>query len=404
MVTCHGLRSLSVEVKLLLAILAIAVAVSVAGRQLVASAYERSVAAVGAASLQSAASAFEAREQSELEKLAAVLDALLSHPGLREAFLARDRARLLSIATPLFETMKRRDGVSHWYFHEPDPGRAVVLRVHRPELFGDRVDRVTLRRAAETRELGAGKELGKTSFALRAVRPWFHEGALVGYMELAVDIDGFLAAMKARTGDEYGLVVRKAFLDEREWASALGSRANTWNDRADVVVVDATSFTDGLVDHVDDLEAVPERGRVLGEVERADRAFVRGVFPLRDAAGRNVGALFVLRDFTAHRATKHEGLARVSLGLLGLALAGAGATFLATRLLVFRRLRRLRRALERHVAEEHLPPGRVVELRSEDELGRLETLFQRLADVRGGGAGSPGPSAPDRGAATDRRG
>jgi hypothetical protein len=396
------LRSLSVELKLLLAFVAIAAVVSLASRRVVGAAYERSVSAVAAASLQ--ADAFEARERSELDKLAAVLDALLAHPELRDAFAARDRDRLLALAAPIFETLRRRDGVSHWYFHAPDPERTVFLRVHRPELFGDRVDRVTLRRAAETRDLGAGKELGKTSFALRAVRPWLHDGVLLGYMELAVEIDGFLAAMKARTGDEYGLVVRKGFLDEREWASALGSRANTWNDRADVVVVDATSFTDGLVDFAGDLDAVPEHGRVLGEIERADRAFVRGVFPLRDASGRRVGALFVLRDFTAHRATKHEQLARVSLALVVFALAGAGAVALGVRLLVFRRLARLRRALERRAAEERLPPARVVELRSEDELGRLEGLFERLADARAPRDGPPGAAAADGGAATQRRG
>ncbi len=65
------------------------------------------------------------------------------------------------------------------------------------------VDRATLTKAIETKGLGAGKELGKTAFALRVVRPWFgQDGKLLGYLELGEEIDHFLGRMKAQTGDD----------------------------------------------------------------------------------------------------------------------------------------------------------------------------------------------------------
>jgi hypothetical protein len=254
----------------------------------------------------------------------------------------------------------------------------VFLRVHRPEVRGDRVDRAVLRRAAETRELGAGKELGKTAFALRAVRPWFHEGQLLGYMELGEDVHGFLAAMKARTGDEYGLLVKKEFLDEKAWASALGSRANTWNDRPDVVVVDTTTFTDGIVDHQGDLGAVPEEGVLLGPVTRNERRWIRGIFPVHDAGGRQVGGLFVLHDQTAQHVAVRAGYVESFFVLVAIGVAAALLVILAIHRLVFVRLERLRREMEARAASAELPPGRVVQLRSEDELGRLEAMFHRI--------------------------
>ena len=266
------MRSLSVQLKLILIVVALALAASLVAARTAGEIFEKNVEDAALAVLQSAADAFDAQERSDVEKLAATLDALLASDDLRAAFVARDRPRLLAAAAPLFATMHARDRITHWYFIEPGPSPTVFLRVHRPELFGDVVDRATLRIAAETRELGAGKELGRTAFALRAVRPWFHEGKLLGYMELAEEIDHFLGAIKARTGDEYGLLVKKKFLDEKAWAAVLGPRANTWNDRPDVVVVDTTTFTEGIIDFDGDVESIPDGGLALDEIARGDRS------------------------------------------------------------------------------------------------------------------------------------
>jgi hypothetical protein len=370
--------SLSVEIKLGIAVLAACLLAAVAGARVTGGIFEQNMEDAALATLQGAAEAFASQERSEVEKLAATLDVLLANDELRGAFVARDRARLLAAAEPLLRTMSRRDRITHWYFIEPEPARTVFLRVHRPGLFGDPVDRVTLQRAIDTRELGAGKELGRTAFALRAVRPWFHDGKLLGYVELAEEIDHFLAAMKSRTGDEYGLLVKKKFLDEKAWASVLGPRANTWNDRPDVVVVDTTTFTEGIIDFSGDIELIPDRGVALGELVRGERAFVRGIFPVRDAAGRKVGGLFVLHDFTRHHAALRAGMLQAFLALLALAVATAAAIALLVHRLVFARLRRLREHLETHAGAAGLPPSRVVELGSDDELGRIEGLFRRV--------------------------
>lgn len=372
------MRSISVEVKLVVAMIAIALAVAISGARLSGSIFQRNVERAGLDALQGAAAVFAAQERAEIEKLAATLDALLANDELREAFAARDRARLLAAAEPTLSIMRERDGITHWYFHTPDPDRRVFLRVHRPLVHGDRVERVTLARAAETRDLGAGKELGRTAFALRAVRPWIEDGRVIGYMELAEDIHGFLAAMKARTGDEYGLLVSKRFLDEAAWASALGTRANTWNDRPEVVVVDTTTFTDGIIDYAGDVQAIPDSGELLGAIERNDRRYVRGIFPVRDAAGRQVGGLFVLHDQTAQSLAVRAGYLESFLVLVVLALLAAGTVIWMVHRLVFVRLARLRLEMEARASSAELPPGRVVQLRSEDEIGRLEAMFHRI--------------------------
>jgi hypothetical protein len=368
------MRSTSLELKLVFAVLLIATAVGAGGAALAGRIFERQVEGTAQQVLQTAADAFAAQQRGEVEKLGSTLDALLANDDLREAFERRDREALVRSTRPLFETMQDRDRITHWYFVEPDPSRAVFLRVHKPELSGDRIERVTFRRAVETRELGAGLELGKTAFALRVVRPWVHEGRVIGYMELAEEIDHFLNAMKTRTGDEYGLLVKKKFLDEKKWARVLGPRANTWNDRPDVVVVDTTAFTDGIIDFDGDLERIPDSGEALGEVVRGDRAFVRGIFPVRDAAGRQVGGLFVLHDFTAQHAAVRTGVGMAFLILLTSSLGGAAATLVLMHRLVFARLGRLRLRAEALAARAG--SDRPALQASTDDLGRLEALIE----------------------------
>ncbi len=295
----------SVELKLTLFVVAVCVGCALGAAGIAGRIFERKLEEASVVTLQGAAREFAAQEQSEIDKLASTLDVLLADPRLREAFVAHDRQRLMDVAAPLFATLRDHDRVTHWYFIEPEPARTAFLRVHRPELHGDRVGRSTLLKAIETHDLGAGKELGLTAFALRVVRPWFYEGKVIGYVELAEEIDHFLSGMKHRTGDEYALLVKKKFLDEKNWAAVAGHRPNTWNERPNDVVVDRTFRVRGIINHVADLEDVPDDGDMRGEIVRDEGTFLGGLFPVRDATGRKVGGLFVLHDFTRpHRAMR----------------------------------------------------------------------------------------------------
>jgi hypothetical protein len=343
---------------------------------------EASMEGAAAESLRLAAGMFSALERGDADKMASTLDALMARDDLREAFLARDRARLQAAAEPIFRVLRERDGITHWYFIEPS--RECFLRVHKPDLYGDRIARTTLARAAETGGLAFGKELGQTAFALRVVRPWVVDGRTLGYLELAEEIDHFLVRMKRETGNEFGILVKKSFLDEQAFARVLGGSGRAWGARADVAVVDTTTFTQGIIDFQGDLDAVPDAGRLLEEEVRDGRAWIRGIFPMRDAADRRVGALFVLHDFTP----THEGLARGRRRTMGvvvlLSLAGLALVWGAIEWLVFARLRRSLSLLER---------GPVALGGRRDELERLERLAGGVAATRpraSGGEPRPG--------------
>jgi hypothetical protein len=294
--------------------------------------------------LRAVARSFAGLERADVEKLNAAADALASNEVLRRAFVARDRAALQAAASPVFQHLRARGGITHLYFIEPD--RTCFLRVHAPELHGDRIDRVTLALAERSGDGGAGKELGRTAFALRAVRPLRDaRGAVIGYLEVGEEIDHFLARMKQQTSDDFALVVQKKYLDEAAWAEMSRPARSTWNDRPDVVVVNTTTFTRGIVDFQGDLGTIPEDGTFLDEHVEEARTLVRGVFPVRDAADRQVGALFVLHDFTELRALHDAAQRRGLFVVLGLAAAVLALLALGVERLVVAPLAREREQL-----------------------------------------------------------
>ncbi|HEX9399530.1 MAG TPA: cache domain-containing protein [Anaeromyxobacter sp.] len=378
---------MSIRAKLIVAIFASMVALALATGTFVRSAGERNVRISAEQAISSAGEAFAAMERADVEKLDATLGALSAHPGLSEAFAARDRPRLLSVAAPIFEELEAQHDITHFYFLEPEPSRTCFLRVHRPEQFGDVVTRATLTRAIASGALGAGKELGQTAFALRVVRPWYgRDRRLLGYVELGEEIDHFLVRMKAQTGDEYGLLVEKAFLDERAWAATREGRRNNWDDRPRTVVVDTTTPDEAIIDFEGDLSSVPERGLLLEEDEHDGRTFVRGIVPVKDAAGRRVGGLFVRHDISALHASSLEARRGIYLVLLAVAAVLAALLVRLVNGLVFRRLDRMVATMEGLSARLAAGDYDVVAPRAtaNDEIGRFEEFLGRFLQVVAG--------------------
>jgi hypothetical protein len=364
----------SIRRPLAVALLAGVVTVAVAAAVLIGHLYEHATEAAAADTLRASHGMFHALERGDVKKMDAALGALLEDEELRRLFLARDRDGLLRAALPRFQDLQARDGITHWYFIDPD--RRVVLRVHRPSLFGDRVDRLTLARAAESHDVGAGLELGQTAFALRVVRAWMVDGQLIGYLELAEEIDHFLVRLKQETGNELGVVVKKQFLDEAAWARVTGKARNTWNARPDVVVVDTTTFSEGMADVPGDVAAIPPEGLVLDEEVRGAQAWLRGFFPIDDVAGRQVGALAVLHDFSRMHQLMAAGRRQVLLVVLGMSLLACLVVWLALERWVLGPLRLLAEDAEQARGAAPPAPG-------DDELARL----RRLLAPPGGGAG-----------------
>jgi hypothetical protein len=241
--------------------------------------------------VRGAASAFAKLEKADVDMLSKALDKLVADPALITPFLARDREKLLAVAKPIFDKLKAENQITHFYFLDTEPARTCFLRVHKPEQFGDRVDRDTLLAAIATQKIGYGKELGKTAFALRVVKPVRSGGKVVGYMELGEEIDHFFERMKRQTDDDYGLLVDNQHVDRAELARVRND--DRWDERPDVVLINSTMWDEKRIDLGMPLAKLPAGGIVLDEWRDDPHTYVGGAFPVKNAVGHVVGALFV---------------------------------------------------------------------------------------------------------------
>lgn len=378
------MSSMSIKLKLTIAVVFCLGAIALVNAALARRTYQRDLEYAAEQAVQSAGKTFASMEKREVDKLSSTLDALLGDRALAAAFAQRDRDRLYELAAPIFRELKERHGVTQWTFI--DPSRAVFLRVQRPDLHDDVIERITLQTAIRTSDAASGKELGRTVFALRTVRPFAANGKLLGYLELAQEIDTFLARMKAETGDEYGLVVQKQFLDERAWAATRGERRNNWGDDPEIVAADTTDAGVPIVGSSADLKSMPEGGRFLSPVERGPQLFVRGVIPVLDAAGRRVGGVFVLRDATAMRDRMMAGQKGSAAVVAVVALAMLALLLLMFETLVFRRLTRMTAAMEDvsiRLTGGDYDVGGTVRPSAPDEIGRFEGFLANFLTTIG---------------------
>lgn len=383
---------MSIKQKLILAIAACMLALGGVTAALVGVASERAVRFAAEQAVAAAGAGLGAMERADVEKLHATLAALAAHPGLVEAFRARDRERLLALARPLFEELKRVHGITHLYVHAPD--RTTFLRVHKPELFGDQVERATLAAAAAARGLAAGKELGATAFALRVVEPWVVDGQVIGYLELGEEIGHFLTRLKRQTGDDYAMLVSKRDaagaprLQRQAWAAmkAREQRPDDWDAFPDFVVVDDTAG-DRAAYAGARLGAIRPGGQLLEEVERGERTFARGLVPLADATGAQVGGVVVLHDITQLHDSMLRARSGIIITLVAVAIIMALLMVALVQRLVFARLDRMTTTLEdlgARLAGGEYDVGKLAPTGPKDEIGRFEDFFGSFLVVIGG--------------------
>ena len=253
-----------------------------------------------------------------------------AHIGLtRNAELLRlfgegKREELLAAARPLFTDMKSHNNITHTYFIEPDG--TVFLRVHKPEQFGDRLQRATFLKAMETGKVASGIEMGKNFFSLRSVHPIPYQGTGVAYLEVSEEIDHIFSQMKEITGNNVSLLLTEEFLQQK---TAEVDKEKVGN----FTILESTGKEETLALAKANLGAL-EKGLkepVVAIVDLDKKKFVLGVSPVEDASGHLVGVLFSEREVTSLFTAMWRGIFVTVLIIAGIFLASAILLYLSLR-------------------------------------------------------------------------
>lgn len=263
---------------------------------------QRSVDAMARLDIERDEEEFNSLEQQDANMLSATLEALVEDDRFKELYLEKDRDALFKLGQPLFKDLKRKYGITHWYFIQPDG--SCFLRMHNKEICGDKITRATFKKAKTTQKTTAGIELGKTAFALRAVTPYYNNGELIGYVELGEEIDHFLNILKEHSGDDLVIIAEKQKLDKKDWESVrkVAGLRNNWDDLEDFVIISSTVDGKKVRNWLseDFIRQIEDDKSVFRDVDNDKKSLKVGGFPLVNADGRIAGAVISFRDVSVH--------------------------------------------------------------------------------------------------------
>jgi len=281
---------------------------------------------IGLSSIKESSKAFTDLERNVNHTLSVALEVLAPNDKIAELFAKREREALLHECEPLFFHLKKQNRITHWYFINPAPEKTCFLRVHNPTLHDDVITRVTLENCIKTGKYSFGKEMGKTALALRAVRPYYYKGRLLGYMELAVQVEDFLEMLKEQSGNEYCLLLKKKLVDKARWKSIIKDKniPDNWDDMDYLLLIYSTwqcIYFNKYNNILMDMKDIPDEELVLEKIDRDDNNYIRGMFPFYDASGRKTGIILSLKEITpiigAMEGQKKEVVLMI-LGFMGL--------------------------------------------------------------------------------------
>jgi PAS domain S-box-containing protein len=254
--------------------------------------------------------------------LAALGQTLLRDTTLRESLKKGDRERLMADYGPVFKQFQVEQNLTHFYFFQPD--RICLLRVHKPEKYGDKINSFTLLEAERTGQTVSGLELGPLgTFTLRLVIPVRDGDTLIGYLELGREIEDTLKTLHAQDGFEVALTIHKNNLNQADWETGmkmLGREAD-WNRFAEDTVIYSSLPQFPLEVERFVGEQGHTHGDVLAKTTFNGHSWQVMATPLKDVSGAEVGDLFLLQDITDLQ-TMQNRLVTVGIGGMLVLLTG----------------------------------------------------------------------------------
>lgn len=332
----------------------------------------------GRKAVERAQGAYNLILQGDTKMLSAAMDSFATSASVRQIYTDhQDRQKLLDAVQDLYRTNKARYGITHLYFIDRDG--TCYLRAHDPGNFGDTIQRDTFQQARAAGRTTSGIELGKTAFALRVVSPYIHNGNLAGYLEFGEEIDHFDQLVKRETGVDVAVMVDKRYLDEGQYHRTLkaAGKADTWDQFKSFVMVSSTlsgtRSTAGLI--TEDEFRKTSAPAYLGTLSADSDHFAKGAFPLKDAAGKQVGVVVALNDVTEQ--VRNERSALLVLVLVT-ALVFAGSFIAAA---MYLRVEIIGPLVQLTDQAKEISMGNVelkLETAREDEIGHLIRSFERM--------------------------
>jgi diguanylate cyclase (GGDEF)-like protein/PAS domain S-box-containing protein len=243
---------------------------------------------------------FDSAVHIEREKLSATLASMTANSELKQAMIIGDRNALMKQSSAIFQTLRKKYHITHFYFHRPD--RVNFLRVHQPNRYGDMINRFSALQAERTGKPSSALEIGPLGlFTLRVVFPWYEDKKLIGYIELGEEIEHIYRHTQKVLDIDLYVLINKKILSKSDWERGMKmlKRQADWKLMPNSVVAFSTipHSKNSLVKHFlknNNLE------HIMVEIEKNERIFKTYSLPLRQAGPdiEEIGRMIFLHDIT----------------------------------------------------------------------------------------------------------
>jgi PAS domain S-box-containing protein len=232
--------------------------------------------------------------------------AIALDPRVEQALREGDAETLLTDWRPLFEAMNRENNLTHFYFF--DHNRNCLLRVHKPEKFGDLIDRFTALEAERSGRTASGIELGPLgTFTLRVVQPIFKGKELLGYVELGKEIEDVLSGLNIPSNTQIAVMIHKGYLDRQQWEDGMRllNREADWDRLSHnaIIYTSHESIQEVFVPFADiRLQESYLHDEIDSEIVSDKKTWHVSSIALSDASGREMGHMLLMSDITEIKA------------------------------------------------------------------------------------------------------
>jgi len=255
--------------------------------------------------LKSMEDLFSAQLENDASMMTAVLEVILTDNQLKAALKSQNRRSLFYQAESLFERLRDEHRITQFYFTGPD--LINILRVHRPDRYGDMTYRYTTLNADKNKTISWGIELDpRGTVILRAVAPWYDKGAvtadegLIGFVELGEEIGHITGRLGNILGVDIFILVEKTYVNRLAWEEGMLMKGGsaTWEQFPESVLTYQTTNTlpETMMDtFFGEKKHIP---KTSGPITYADQQYQSRIFTLNDAGGRPVGSVVVVRNIS----------------------------------------------------------------------------------------------------------
>lgn len=156
------------------------------------------------------------RIKNDIEIMQTAIFPITRDKGIIKALTQKSPDELAEICFPIFNNLKEKYGVSHFYFHGAD--KVNLIRLHDVSHSGDLIQRDSLARADKEKNISVGVEQGPTGASvLRVVSPMFDGPNVIGFVELGKEFQDIVEEVETFIGIKALLVVPKSQVKRTMW-------------------------------------------------------------------------------------------------------------------------------------------------------------------------------------------